>query len=61
LADKTKGFPIVTKTLFKTIDATATMMEEKLFYDEVNEDRYSYGKWYLFPIKGILSPTNNWF
>jgi len=47
--------------MFKTIDATPTMMEEKLFYDEVNEEKYSYGKWYLFPIKGILSPTNNWF
>ena len=36
------------------------MIEENLGYDEIYEEKYSYGKWYAFPIKGILSPSNDW-
>ena len=36
------------------------MIEENLCYDETSEEKYSYGKWYAFPIKGILSPCNDW-
>ena len=36
------------------------MIEENLGYDEISEKEYSYGKWYAIPIKGILSPCNDW-
>ena len=36
------------------------MIDENLGYDEISEEKYSEGKWYAFPIKGILSPCNDW-
>ena len=36
------------------------MIEENLGYDEISEEKYSKGKWYAIPIKGILSPCNDW-
>ena len=42
------------------MDAKKETIEEKLFYDDT-EEKYSYGKWYVFPVKGILSPCNDWF
>ena len=36
------------------------MIEENLGYDEISEEKFSYGKWYVSPIKGILSPCNDW-
>ena len=36
------------------------MINENLGYDEISEEKYSKGKWYVFPIKGVLSPCNDW-
>ena len=37
------------------------MLEEKLFFDEFEEEKYVHGKWLVFPVKGVLSPCNDWF
>ena len=49
----------MTKTTFNTVEPTISMFENRMYYDEL-EDKYSSGKWYVFPIKGILSPCNDW-
>ena len=30
------------------------LLEEAFYYDE--DESYKYGKWFMIPIKGILSP-----
>ena len=36
------------------------MLEDRLYYDDLSEENYSYGKWVAFSVKGILSPCNDW-
>ena len=36
------------------------MLEDRLYYDDLSEENYSYGKWVVFSVKGILSPCNDW-
>ena len=43
--------------MFNTIDANISMVNEELYFDE--GDKYSYGKWYVFTVKGILAPSND--
>ena len=56
-----KGFPKVTKATFDTLEFLPELFEYNLYYDEFEEEKYTYGKWFVFPIKGILSPCNDWF
>ena len=35
LKNQDKGFPVVTKTMFDTIDATISMVDEKLYFDQI--------------------------
>ena len=37
------------------------MLNIRLYYDEIREEKYTYGEWFVFPIKGVLSPCNGWF
>ena len=45
--------------MFNTMDVTPSMIDEQLYFDEFDEEKYSLGKWFAFPVKGILSPSNN--
>ena len=45
--------------MFNTLDATISMVDEKLYFNELEEEKYSYGKWVVFPVKGILAPSND--
>lgn len=47
--------------MFNTTEPTVSMLEDRLYYDECSDEKYSYGKWHVFPVKGILSPANDWF
>ena len=33
------------------------MLEDRLYYDDLLEENYSYGKWVVFSVKGILHPV----
>ena len=55
-----KGFKAETKITFNTTQPTRSMLEDRLYYDDLLEENYSYGKWIVFSVKGILSPCNNW-
>ena len=59
LKDLEKGFPTITKVALNYYDASVELLEEAVYYDE--DESYTYGKWFMIPIKGILSPCNNWF
>ena len=37
------------------------MLEDRLYYDDLSEENYSYGKWLGLSVKGILSPCNDWY
>ena len=55
-----KGFKAQTKVTFNTTQPTRSMLEDRLYYDDLLEENYSYGKWVVFSVKGILSPCNDW-
>ena len=55
-----KGFKAVTKITFNTTQPTRSMLENRLYYDDLSEENYSYGKWIVFSVKGIISPCNDW-
>ena len=55
-----KGFKAVTKITFNTTQPTRSMLEDRLYYDDLSEENYSYGKWVVFSVKGIISPCNDW-
>ena len=61
LSQMDKGFPKITKATFNTVEPTLEIFEDNLYYDEFEEEKYTYGKWFVFPIKGVLSPCNDWF
>lgn len=37
------------------------MFEDCFYYDDLSDEKFSYGKWYVVPIKGIISPCNDWY
>ena len=51
----------MTKMICSSLQPEKEMFEDTLFYDEFEEEKYIYGKWFVFPIKGVLSPCNDWF
>ena len=61
LSDLDKGFQKISKAIFTTTSPTQESFENNLYYDEYEDERYTYGNWYLFPIKGAISPCNDWF
>lgn len=56
-----KGFPKISKTTMSSIEPKLDNFNDKMYYDEFEEEKYTYGNWYVFPIKGIISPYNDWF
>ena len=47
--------------MFDTTEPTISLLEDCLYYDDGLEGQYSNGKWCIFPVKGIISPCNDWF
>ena len=45
--------------MFDTTEPTISLFEDCLYYDD--EGQYCNGKWCIFPVKGIISPCNDWF
>ena len=61
LENMDKGFPKISKTTMNTIEPELDSFNDKLYYDEFEEEKYTYGSWFVFPIRGVLSPCNDWF
>ena len=48
--------------MFNTTEPTVSLLEDHLYYDDEEEEgKYCDGKWFVFPVKGIISPCNDWF
>lgn len=38
-----KGFPVITKTVLHELNSTKEIINNKLFNDDIPEEKYSYG------------------
>ena len=52
-----KGFKAVTKITFNTTQPTRSMLEDRLYYDDLSEENYSYGNGLYFQLKEFFHPA----